>query len=147
MTSAFRTYAKENGGRVSLLFLLFLLAIYSFITAGFSAFAIICLLPAIAAAVLAAFHFRMFTFWALIVINYIISWKSMPATGIPTSIPNELLEIVLLTLAIIDVKEAKFERTANIMLYALMIWCGFCLLQLLNDTCGVGVDVGAWSSA
>lgn len=144
MTGAFRTYAKENGGRVSLLFLLFLLAIYEFITTGFSAFAVVCMLPVIALLVLAAFHFRMFTFWALIVINYIISWKSMPATGIPTSIPNELLEIVLLSLAIIDVKEAKFERTANIMLYALMIWCGFCLLQVLNDTCGIGIDVGAW---
>ena len=39
---ALKTYAKDNGGRVSLLVLLFLLAIYVFITAGFPFFDIIC---------------------------------------------------------------------------------------------------------
>lgn len=144
MASAFRTYARENGGRVSLLFLLFLLAVYSFITAGFSAFAIVCLIPAIAMVVLAAFHYRMLTFWVLIVINFFIMWRGKMDLPIPISLPNELLEIILLVLAIIDVKESHFERTANIMLYTLMIWCGFCTLQVLNDTCGIGVDVGAW---
>ena len=144
MTSALRTYAKDNGGRVSLLFLLFLLAIYEFITAGFPAFAVICMLPALAIAVLVAFHFRMFCFWTLIVINYFVIWKNFPQVGIPVSLYNELLEIILLTLAIIDVKEARFERTANIMLYTLIIWCGFCTLEVLNDTCGIGIDVGAW---
>jgi len=144
MTSAWRTYAKDNGGRVSLLFLLFLLALYEFITAGFSAFAIICLIPAIAIVVLLAFHYRMFTFWTLIVVNFLIMWHSMPEIGMPTSLPNEILEILLISLAILDVKEAKFERTANIMLYVLLIWCGFCTLEVLNDTCGIGIDVAAW---
>ena len=144
MANALRTYTRENGGRVSLLFLLFLLAIYEFITAGFSAFAIICLIPLIALLVIIAFHYRMFTFWVLILINYFIQWKSFPSIGLPTSLPNELLEIILLALAIIDVKEAKFERCANMMLYVLLIWCGFCILEVLNDTCGIGIDVGAW---
>ena len=144
MANALRTYTRENGGRVSLLFLLFLLAIYEFVTAGFPAFAIVCLIPFIALLVITAFHFRMFTFWVLIIINYFIQWKSFPSIGLPTSLPNELLEIILLALAIIDVKEAKFERCANMMLYVLLIWCGFCILEVLNDTCGIGIDVGAW---
>ena len=145
MTNAFRTYAKDSGGRVLLLFLLFLLAIYEFITAGFSTFAIICLIPAVLLVVFAAFHYRMFTFWMLIVVNYFVMWHSMPLPeGIPMSIYNEGLEIILIALAIIDIKEAKFERTANIMLYALLIWCGFCTLEVLNDTCGIGIDVAAW---
>ena len=144
MTNAWRTYAKDNGGRVSLLFLLFLLALYEFITAGFSTFAIICLIPAIAIVVLLAFHYRMFTFWTLIVVNYLIMWHSMPENGIPTSLPNEILEILLISLAILDVKETRFERTANIMLYVLLIWCGFCTLEVLNDTCGIGINVAAW---
>ena len=145
MTSAFRTYAKDSGGRVLLLFLLFLLAIYEFITAGFSTFAIICLIPAVLLVVFAAFHYRMFTFWMLIVVNYFVMWHSMPLPeGIPMSIYNEGLEIILIALAIIDVKEAKFERTANIMLYTLLIWCGFCTLEVLNDTCGIGINVAAW---
>ena len=53
MANALKTYTKENGGRVSLLFLLFLLAIYEFITAGFSAFAVVCLTPLLALFVLA----------------------------------------------------------------------------------------------
>ena len=143
MANALKTYTKENGGRVSLLFLLFLLAIYEFITAGFSAFAVVCLTPLLALLVLAAFHFRMFTFWALIIINYFLQVKGLHLP-FPMSLPNELLEIILLSLAIIDVKNSHFERTANMMLYALFIWCGFCTLQVLNDTCNIGLDLGAW---
>ena len=143
MANALKTYTKENGGRVSLLFLLFLLAIYEFITAGFSAFAVVCLTPLLALFVLAAFHFRMFTFWALIIINYFLQVKGLQLP-FPMSLPNELLEIILLSLAIIDVKNSHFERTANMMLYALFIWCGFCTLQVLNDTCNIGLDLGAW---
>ena len=146
MITAFRTYAKDNGGRVWLLFLLFLLAIYEFITAGFSAFAIVCLIPVLIIGVLATFQYRLFLFWLLIIINYFVQWKNFPSTGLPTSAYNELLEIILIAMVIIDVKEARFERIANIMLYALLIWCGFCTLEVLNDTCGIGIDIAAWYS-
>ena len=90
----------------------------------------------------------MFIFWALIFLNYIIQWKNTPLPeGIPMSIYNEMLEIILIALAIINVQEVKFERTANIMLYTLIIWCGFCTLEVLNDTCGIGIDVGGWYTA
>ncbi|MBR1547837.1 MAG: O-antigen ligase family protein [Prevotella sp.] len=145
-TSAFRTYARDNGGRVALLFLLFLLALYSFKTAGYSAFAVVCMSPALVFVVLAAFRFRMFTFWALMGINYFIQWKSFPVQGIPTSLPNEMLELVLLALAVIDVKDAKFERTANIMLVALVAWSLFCTIEVFNNSCGLGLQVSAWYS-
>ena len=47
MTKDYITYSRENGGRVLLLFLLFLLAIYEFSHAGYSAFAIVCIFPEI----------------------------------------------------------------------------------------------------
>ena len=47
-------------------------------------------------------------------------------------------------MAILNVKESKFERTANPMLLALLVWCGFCTLEVFNDTCGIGIDVGSW---
>ncbi len=144
--AAFKSYAQNNGGRVSLLVLLFLLAIYEFINAGFSAFAIICILPALVLGVIAVFHYRMLAFWMLMLINYFIQWKSFPVQGIPTSLPNEMLELALMAMAIIDVQDAKFERTANIMLYVLMIWCGFCTIELFNDSCGLGMQFGAWYS-
>jgi hypothetical protein len=60
------------------------------------------------------------------------------------SLYNELLEIILLATALIDVKNSHFERAGNIMLFTLMIWCGYCTLQVLNDTCSLGIDAGAW---
>jgi hypothetical protein len=57
---------------------------------------------------------------------------------------NEMLEIILIALAIIDVKEAKFERCVNVMLFVILIWCVYCTMELLNDTCGLGINIGAW---
>lgn len=142
--TAFKSYASENGGRVVILFLLFLLALYEFYSSGFSSFAIICILPIVALLVVATFHYRMFLFWTLILINYFIQLKDFPDTGIPTSLPNEMLELLLLALAIMDAKNAKFERTTNAMLLALIVWSGFCILEVLNDTCGIGMDVASW---
>lgn len=139
----YKSYVDHNGGRVLLLFLLFLLAIYEFATAGFSAFAIVCLLPVVALFIIAAIRYRMFAFWVLILVNYLIQMKDLPLP-IPMSLPNELLEITLLALAIIDVKELKAERAGNIMLYMLLIWCGFVILEVMNDTCNIGINFEAW---
>ena len=143
MNNAIRTYAKDHGGRVSLLLLLFLLAIYEFISAGFPAFAVVCISPLLVLLVLASFHFRLFIFWILISINYFIQMKNIHLP-VPMSLPNEMLELLLIVLAIIDVKNAHFERLGNMMLFALLLWCGFCTLEVLNDTCNLGINVGAW---
>jgi len=144
MLDSFRSYPRENGGKVLLLLLLFSLAIYQFITAGFPAFAIICMLPLSVLFVYLAFRWKMFTFWILIIVNYFIQMKGIPLP-FPMSLPNEMLQIVLLGIAIIDARQtAHFERAANLMLLALIIWCAFCTLEVLNDTCGLGINVGAW---
>ena len=137
-------YTHENGGRVLLLFLLFLLALYELGTAGFPAFAIVCGLPFVLLYIYVAFKWRMFTFWTLIIINYLIQMKDL-SLPVPMSLPNEMLQIILLAIAIVDARQSPhFERTTNVMLFALIIWCGFCTLELLNDTCDLGIDVGAW---
>lgn len=144
MTNGLTTYSRENGGRVLVLLLLFLLAIYEFITAGFNTFVIICLSPLLVLFVYAAFSYKMSTFWTLIVINYFIQMKDIPVP-VPMSLPNEMLQLSLLAMAIIDARQTPhFERTGNLMLLALVIWCGFCTLEVLNDTCGLGIDTGAW---
>ncbi len=129
-----------------ILFLLFALALYQFYSAGFSMFAVVCMIPILVLGVIFIFRYRMATFWALCLINYFIQWKNFPVQGIPTSLPNEMLELLLLALAIIDVKDSKFERTANIMMGALLVWGAFCTLEVLNDTSGLGLQVGAWYS-
>ncbi len=142
--STFKTYAQDHGGRVILLFLLFLLAIYELITAGFSAFATVCLSPILIILVRITFKYRMFLFWLLFAINYIIMMRDFPPTGLPMSAYNELLELALLAIAIILVKEYPFDRIFNLMFFTLLVWGGFCLLEILNDTCGLGVNINAW---
>lgn len=137
-------YAGENGGRVLLLFLLFLLALYELVSAGFQTFAIICLLPALLLYVYVAFKWKMFTFWTLITVNYFIQMKDI-SLPVPMSLPNEILELLLLGIAVIDArKDSHFERAGNMMLFALMIWFGFCSIEVLNDTCSLGIDIASW---
>lgn len=137
-------YSRENGGRVLLLFLLFLLAIYEFVTAGFSTFAMVCLLPFLVLFIYTAFTWRMFTFWTLIVVNYFLQMKDIHLP-VPMSLPNEMLQIILLAIAIVDARQdPHFERCINLMLLALIIWCSFCTLEVLNDTCNLGIDIGSW---
>lgn len=134
-----------GGGRIAILLLLFALAIYEFYSVGFGGFAAICMLPAIVIIGILTFKSRMTLFWALIVVNFFLQMKSLPKPGgIPTSFYNEVLEIILLIQALFEIKESKHATTLNIMLWALLIWCSFVTLQLINDTCGMAWDFGAW---
>ncbi len=145
-SSSFRTSRGEmGGGRIAILLLLFALALYQFYTSGFGAFAMICILPVLVITVVIALKYRMFLFWVLVVVNYFISMMSIPwPTSIPASLYNEIIEILLLLLAIIDVKEANFKPAANTMMVALTIWCGYLFLEILNNTCGMMLDFSNW---
>lgn len=144
--TGFKTYAQDHGGRVILLFLLFLLALYQFYSAGFNSFAVICMIPILVLGIIASFHWRMFLFWLLFAVNYLIQMKSGPlqGLGIPLSLPNEALELALIAIALIISEGFPFQRLNSIMLFSLVIWAGYCILEILNDTCGMGIDVGAW---
>ena len=145
-TANFNLYSQENRGRVVLLFLLFLLAIYNLIFSGYNSFAIVCISPLIVLFVYAAFKWKMFTFWILITVNYFIQMKDISEhLPLPMSVPNEMLQIILLAIAIIDTRQShNFGRAVNLMFFALLIWCGFCTLEVLNDTCGLGINISAW---
>lgn len=138
-------YAHENGGRVLLLFLLFLISLYSFKNSGINGMAMILAIPMVIAFIYFAFSFRMFTFWTLFLINYFVMFLSREGMmPIPASLPNELLEIILIAIAIIDLRETKFDYLANLMLLGILGWCLFCVLEILNDTCDLGINVNAW---
>lgn len=144
MLKNYAIYTHENGGRVLLLFLLFCLAIYQFVTAGLPAFAIVCLLPFIVLFIYASFKWNMFTFWVLILVNYFIQMHGITLPG-PKSLYNEILQIILLAIAIIDARQTPhFERSVNLMLLALIIWCTYCTIEIFNDTCGLGINIEAW---
>lgn len=144
MTKDYFTYSRENGGRVLLLFLLFCLSIYQLVTTGLPAFAMVCLLPLIILFIYITFKWKMTAFWILIIINYFIQMHGVSIPG-PKSLYNELLQIILLAIAIIDARQTPhFEKCLNLMFLALIIWCSYCTLEILNDTCGLGINLGAW---
>ena len=147
MTNDYITYSRENGGRVILLFLLFLLSLYSFKNSGINGMAMYLALPFSIIFVYLAFSYRMFTFWILFFINYYVMFltkEHLWPSGIPASLPNEMLEIILIAIAIIDLRESHFEHLANLMLVGVLGWCAFCVLEVFNDTCGLGININAW---
>lgn len=147
MTKDYITYSRENGGRVLLLFLLFLLSLYSFINSGINGMAMYLALPFSILFVYLAFSYRLFTFWILFLVNYLAMFlikERIWPSNIPASLPNELLEIILIAIAIIDLRESHFEKLANLMLVGILGWCAYCVLEIFNDTCGLGINVGAW---
>ena len=91
------------------------------------------------------FSYRMFSFWTLFIINYFIMFLSKEGKlPLPASLPNEMLELVLIAIAIIDLRETKFDNCVNFMTLAVLGWCAFCMIEVLNDTCGLGMNVNAW---
>jgi hypothetical protein len=148
MINAFKTYTHELGGRVILLFLLFLLAIYNFATSGFNSFAIVCILPLITLLVYVAFKWPYFVFWSLILINYNIqffSFNQWLPSGMPLSAYNELFEIALIAIALIDFRnDHHWGRSMNLMTFAISLWVLLCAIEVFNDTCSLGINVAAW---
>lgn len=139
------TYSRNNGGRVLLLFLLFLLSIYSLITSGIQGMAMITAIPFIVLYVYLAFSYRMLTFWLLFIVNYFVMFFSKEGLlPVPASLPNEMLELVLIAIAIVDLRESHFEHLANLMTFGLLGWCSFCIIEVFNDTCDLGINVSAW---
>ncbi len=138
-------YAHENGGRVLLLFLLFLLSLYSFKNSGINGMAMVLAIPLSIVGVYLAFSYRMFSFWALFIINYYVMFISREiGFPFPVSLVNEMIEIVLIAIAIIDLRDSNFKNAANLMLFGVVGWCIFCIIEILNDTCGLGMNVTAW---
>lgn len=138
-------YAHENGGRVLLLFLLFLLSLYSFKNSGINGMAMVLAIPLSIVGVYLAFSYRMFSFWALFIINYYVMFISREiGFPFPVSLVNELIELILIAIAIIDLRESNFKNAANLMLFGVIGWCIFCIIEILNDTCGLGMNVTAW---
>lgn len=138
---------EQSGGRVILLLLLFVLAVYQFCTSGIGAMAAVCLLPAIAIIFYLIIKYDMFVVYMLLLANYFLFFASrhgfLPA-GVPMSLYNEGLEILLIMTALAKGKDISFKYMANPMGLGLVIWSTFCILELLNDSCGLGINFMIW---
>lgn len=138
-------YIHENGGRVLLLFIIFIISLYSFGSYGITGMAALTMLPFVILFIYLAYKNRMFTFWTLYILNFFLMFLNREGyLPVPVSLPNEALELILITIAITDLRENNFTNLANIMTLGIFGWCSFCLLEILNDTCGLGINVSAW---
>lgn len=144
-TNKISKYAGENGGRVLLLFLLFLLSLFSLKSSGINGMVMYLAIPIIVIFIYVAFSYKMLTFWTLFIINYfVMELQKENLMPLPASLPNELLELILIAIAIIDLRDTHFENLANLMMIGVLGWCAFCVLEVINNTCGLGVNVMAW---
>ena len=92
-----------------------------------------------------AFSYRMLSFWALFIINYYVMFISREiGFPFPVSLVNEMIEIVLIAIAIIDLRDSNLKNAANYMLIGVGGWCLFCMIEVFNNTCGLGMNVTAW---
>lgn len=138
-------YAHENGGRVLLLFLLFALSLYSFRNSGINGMAMVLAIPFTIVGIYFAFSYRMLSFWALFIINYFVMFISREiGFPFPVSLVNEMIELILIAISIIDLRESGLKNAANFMLLGVGGWCAFCIIEVFNNTCGLGMNITAW---
>lgn len=145
MFKDYTTYAHENGGRVLLLFLLFLLSIYEFYSMGIVGMALICTIPLLILGIYLIFKFKLPFFWCLFIFNYIIMglyrYISIP---LPVTVFTIIPQILLLMTCIIDLREKSNAKYANLMLLALIIWAFYLILQIFNQTCLLPISMSTW---
>lgn len=138
---------EQSGGRVIILLLLFAIAVYQFCTSGIGAMAAVCVLPVVAIILYLIVKYDMFIVYLLLFANYFLMFFSrygyLPS-GIPLSLYNEGLEILLIMTALAKGKDISFNYMSNPMGLGLFIWSAFCILELLNDSCGLGIDFMIW---
>ena len=145
MTKHFTTYTKENGGRVIVLLLLFLMSLYQLHTMGIVGMAMVCSIPLLVFGLYIVFQYKMAAFWVIFVINYLIMGLNryyavpIPVTGL-TIFP----QLLLLTVCIFDIRHHSDAKYANLMLLSLVIWSFYIFLQLFNETCNLPISVSSW---
>lgn len=145
MEATFKSYAKRKEGRTIALLLLFAVALLSFVSAGITGYAAVCMLPLLVVLVLLALRFKLFLFTVLMVVNYFLMFAARSGwLFLPVSLHTEVIEIALIAVAIIDAREMHAANIFNMMLVMVLAWVTFCVIEIFNDSCGIGIDLYAW---
>lgn len=138
-------YAHENGGRILVLFLLFLFALYELSTMGIVGMALVCMIPMLIIGITITFKYKLKFFWFIFITNYIIMGVNryysipIPITGL-TIFP----QIALLMACLFDIRSNSGARHINFMLLGLSIWAGYLILQIFNETCSLPLSMSDW---
>ena len=137
--------SRTGGGKVLILLLLFALALFNFKSAGITGLMLVCMVPLVVLLIMLTLRYKMFLFTVLMVVNYYIMFLAREGfLFLPISLHTEVIELALITVAIIDAREGKGENIYNMLLFTLIVWCVFCTIEILNDACGIGINAYAW---
>lgn len=141
----YKPFSHVSGGRAAVLFLLFLIGIYSLYSSGIAGLAAVAMLPVLVIGCYFVFKHEMLLFYVMMVVNYFLHYLARcDYLPIPMSLPNEMLQLMLIFTALVTFKEIKAQYMFNVMTLALSIWCLFCTLEIFNDQFGIGMNVGSW---
>lgn len=144
MIKSFTSYNSNIRGRVIVLFLLFLLAIYLLATSGLTAFAAICMIPAIALFLFLSFKQTNALFWYIFAMNYfVMGLQRYDYIPVPVTVVTVLPQLLLVMTLIIIPKKGQ-NSLFNPMLLSLLLWTFYLGIQVFNETCGLPVSIGDW---
>lgn len=144
MVKPYTTSGNHIGGRVIVLFLLFLFALYQFYSMGITVYAAICLFPAIILFVFLALKHQNALFWYIFTINYfvmgLVRYGYIPVqVTVVTVLPQVLLIIAL----IIHTRKGN-NSLGTPMLFAILLWTIYLVIQVFNETCGLPISIANW---
>lgn len=144
MTKTYATSGNHIGGRVIVLFLLFLFALYLLVTGGLTVYAAICMIPAVILFLFLAFKHQNALFWYIFSMNYfVMGLQRYGYIPVPVTVVAVLPQLLLLMAIIIIPKKAK-NTLATPMLLAIMLWTLYLIIQIFNETCGLPVSISDW---
>lgn len=127
------------------LILLFLLALYELKSGGLPMMGVVCAAPFLVMLIYFALNYRYVIFWALLVINFFMPWLArMGYFPLPQSVAIEAIELVLILLAVLHASEHKIDHLMNTMSLGMIIWVGLGVLEMFNDSCGIGFHFDWW---
>ena len=145
LSQRFADYKSQAGGRVLLLFLLFILALYEFYNIGITGFALVCLIPLAVFVLMFSFQHKMAVFWFIFVVNYtIMGITRYFYIPIPITTFTIIPQLFLLMVCLWDIREHTKARYINLMWFAIIIWSAYIVLQLFNRTCQLPISVSSW---
>ena len=144
MAKAITSYAENHGGRVVLLFLLFLLAIYNFSVMGITGFALVCMIPVGLLGLALAIKYQEALFWCIFFMNYFVMGLSRYGyIPVPVTMVTLAPQLILL-LSFLMIPRQKKNSMLTIMMLAIIIWTLYLALQVFNHTCSLPINIGTW---
>ncbi|SDO29079.1 O-antigen ligase like membrane protein [Prevotella communis] len=144
MTKTYATSTNHIEGKVIVLFLLFLLALYLFHSVGLTGFAAICVLPAIVLFVFLALKHQNSLFWYVFFMNYfVMGLQRYGYIPLQVTIVTVLPQVLLIIAFIIHPRKCK-NTLWTPMLFAILLWTTYLIIQVFNETCGLPLSIPNW---